>query len=126
MTMQLLGLLAACSDYGVNEQPEAEASAKLAVDPEHLDFGVHSPGDLDLATFTVTNLGPDSAVLDETVVTGAAFSVLTDVGGVLLDNGRDTQRQRGDLYIPSRRQRCATPDFQLRYRYVADVLAQRP
>ncbi|MFT4623295.1 MAG: hypothetical protein ACI8PZ_001951 [Myxococcota bacterium] len=88
-----LVLLSACSEFNISSKNEAEEvpAPDIEVDPPELSFGAWPSGAEAVETFTISNVGDGPLELDRVVIdVGEAFSILTDVSGVILGPGEST------------------------------------
>ena len=86
-------LLTACSEFNISSKtdPEAVPAPDIEVDPPELSFGEHPAGSETVKTFNVLNVGEGPLTLDRVIIdVGDAFTVLTDVSGVVLEPGDNT------------------------------------
>ena len=83
-------LLTACSEFNISSKADGEGlpAPDIEVSPPELSFGELASGVEAIETFTITNVGEGPLTVDDVIIeVGDAFTILTDVSGIVLETG---------------------------------------
>jgi hypothetical protein len=83
-------LLSACSEFNISAKAGSEGvpGPDIEVAPPELSFGEWPSGAEAIETFTISNVGEGPLTVDNVIIeVGEAFTVLTDVSGLVLEPG---------------------------------------